>query len=605
MKNRLNGFTSKQKKEDGDKPLNMLKDFSVKQENNKKYFVLSGAMVITVLVVWLFFINQPEELVIYEEANNPETLDFDIMTSPANGRPLADVIGLYEEYDQKEVVYLYLTLYQGENGSGDLWDFADVNRYTRKISPDPWVEVHVQQGDANGVIENGFGSTQKMPQGRMRQRGASARLLALKSYKINFYEGMESWRGQKTLNLNKHYKDETRIKQKFIYDMVPSVGNMIGLRTTFVRLMIKDTVAGDLEFVDYGLFTHVEQPNKSFLRAHGLDENGHLYNALMMEFQMSNDFIESYDGSEESIQAMESLLEVEVGNKDHTKVLEMLEAVNDYNRDFEDVLDQYFNEDNLYTWLAYNILINNVDATSQNFMLYSPSNATTWYIIPWDNDKTFYTDHIIDEERENIRHYGLARFWNMVVFQRLVSNPDRLSQLNSKIEEINTIFQRQETEELLEDYGSIAVNQLMSMPEIATYNGDITTLYQDVTFLNDLVSINKDRYYEGLQSPMPFFLGDPLVTEEEITLNWSNADDLQGDIVTYEVQIAEDSDFSNILIDKDVGINTDVTIEKLTSGVYYYRVIAYDSDGHMQNSFDRYLDENNVTIYGIKVLVIE
>lgn len=54
---------------------------------------------------------------------------------------------------------------------------------------------------------------------------------------------------------------------------------MTSLRTQFVHLYVKDLSAGgsSSSYEDYGLYTHVEQPNKQFLRSHMLDPNGQLY----------------------------------------------------------------------------------------------------------------------------------------------------------------------------------------------------------------------------------------------------------------------------------------------------------------------------------------
>ena len=53
---------------------------------------------------------------------------------------------------------------------------------------------------------------------------------------------------------------------------------MMGLRTQFVHLWVCDqTEKSNDTFEDYGLFTQVEQLNKTALKAHGLDKSGHLY----------------------------------------------------------------------------------------------------------------------------------------------------------------------------------------------------------------------------------------------------------------------------------------------------------------------------------------
>ena len=53
---------------------------------------------------------------------------------------------------------------------------------------------------------------------------------------------------------------------------------MIGARTQLVHLYVKDKTEGeDGLFQDYGLYTQVEQINKTYLKNHGFDNDGALY----------------------------------------------------------------------------------------------------------------------------------------------------------------------------------------------------------------------------------------------------------------------------------------------------------------------------------------
>ena len=54
------------------------------------------------------------------------------------------------------------------------------------------------------------------------------------------------------------------------------------------------------------------------------------------------------------------------------------------------VLEQYFDEENIVYWMAFQILTGNVDTQSRNMYLYSPQNSDTWYFIDWDNDGLFH-----------------------------------------------------------------------------------------------------------------------------------------------------------------------------------------------------------------------
>jgi len=42
------------------------------------------------------------------------------------------------------------------------------------------------------------------------------------------------------------------------------------------------------------------------------------------------------------------------------------------------LLEKHFEPSNYFQWLAANILLENVDTVSQNFLLYSPRGSSTW-----------------------------------------------------------------------------------------------------------------------------------------------------------------------------------------------------------------------------------
>lgn len=68
----------------------------------------------------------------------------------------------------------------------------------------------------------------------------------------------------------------------------------------------------------------------------------------------------------------------------------MLDDVNDYSVSIDDIMDKWFCEDNLFSWLAFHILMGNIDTQSRNVFLYSPLNSSTWYFISWDNDGSIF-----------------------------------------------------------------------------------------------------------------------------------------------------------------------------------------------------------------------
>src|SRR5699024_6712839 len=99
-------------------------------------------------------------------------------------------------------------------------------------------------------------------------------------------------------------------------------------------------------FVDYGLFTQVEQPNGRFLRNHGLSQNGNLYKANMCEMYRYEDKIRLATDPLYDVNVFSEVLEPK-NDEDHSKLIEMLEAVNNYTLPIEEVIGTYFDVENL------------------------------------------------------------------------------------------------------------------------------------------------------------------------------------------------------------------------------------------------------------------
>ena len=132
-----------------------------------------------------------------------------------------------------------------------------------------------------------------------------------------------------------------RFRNKMAYDLIKGIPQMMGLRTQFVHLYVKDNTDGSSDaFQDYGLYTQVEQLNKTALKTHGLDSKGQLYKVNFFEFYREEDVIKTTDDPGYNQEAFEERLEIK-GDSDHTKLIHMLDAVNDYSIPINQVLEQY------------------------------------------------------------------------------------------------------------------------------------------------------------------------------------------------------------------------------------------------------------------------
>ena len=212
-----------------------------------------------------------------------------------------------------------------------------------------------------------------------------------------------------------------RFRNKMAYDLIKGIPQMMGLRTQFVHLYVKDNTDGSSDaFQDYGLYTQVEQLNKTALKTHGLDSKGQLYKVNSFEFYREEDVIKTTDDPGYNQEAFEERLEIK-GDSDHTKLIHMLDAVNDYSIPINQVLEQYFDEENIVYWMAFQILTGNVDTQNRNMYLYSPQNSDTWYFIDWDNDGFFMRSEygIRGWSDQGSWECGISNYWGNVLFQMM------------------------------------------------------------------------------------------------------------------------------------------------------------------------------------------
>ncbi len=196
---------------------------------------------------------------------------------------LSDNQALYNEDSFYKVWRIYITVYTGtDEKTGGVYDLSALNSIN-STSPDPQLDAvaKIMDPEAGEYVLGGDAADINC---LISQRGQSARKAEQKSYKVRLFESAGSFQGQQTLNLNKHYVDVSRLAQKFCFDIISTFPDMVSLRTTFFVLYLRDGTNENADYVNYGLFTHTEQPNKTFLSAHGLDRNGTLYKPSDFEF---------------------------------------------------------------------------------------------------------------------------------------------------------------------------------------------------------------------------------------------------------------------------------------------------------------------------------
>ncbi len=521
---------------------------------------------------------------------------------------------VYMYDDEDSVVTMYLTVRRGNSTENTNHSWSEVNSLSmfdyETIGVERFgVEGILKIGDENGPVVGEFGYGANVPNAIVTIRGNTTTRAAQKSFKIEIKRDKGTWRGQRTIALNKHPYDTTRLLNKLCYDLQKGLPDMISARTQFVHLYVKDETgdnAASTKYEDYGLFTQVEQINKTYLENHGLDKNGNLYKANMFEFYRSEDAIKLKTDPGYDVKKFEEILEIK-GNDDHTKLIKMLEDVNNYSIDIKTLFEKYFDEDNYFTWMAFNILTGNVDTMNRNFYLYSPLNSEKWYFIPWDNDGAFSrTVEKFKGTPENYGHeIGISNYWGILLHNRILSDADYRRKLDEKIEELRQQYLTKERiGGLLDTYKPVVKTYLFSIPDIAY--AEVTESQYDALLnaMLDEIDINYTLYKESLEKPMPFYIDCPVVENDKIKYTWGAAFDFDGEDIKYKVEIARDLAMKDVIATYE---NIDIPIvytNTLPFGQYFIRVKAVNASGKEQYAQD-YYKVGNIKHFGIYVFYVQ
>ncbi|WP_214630864.1 exopolysaccharide Pel transporter PelG [Paenibacillus agaridevorans] len=512
---------------------------------------------------------------------------------------------LYERDDDSSLKTLYITILPDMQVGRNL-DWYSLNRMPKDQSGQK-LDIIMQEGlsDGQGPRSGMFGYAATAVNATITIRGNTAWNTPQKSYRIKMTEEGGTYLDQRTLNLNKHSLDYSRIRNKLSFDLFEKIPDMTSLRTQFIHLYVKDLTTGvsSANYEDYGLYTHVEQPNKPFLRSHMLDPNGHLYKVAFFEYGRYEEQIKMEDDPTFDLTSFESILEIK-GHKDHSKLIKMLEDVNDYSMPIDEVMAKHFDLDNFLTWTAANILMDNMDTDANNFYLYSPLNSDTWYILPWDYDGGWEK-----QRRSNSitpHQNGISNYWGSILHNRYFRKASHVELLKEKVEELYEKYINNETvEALISQYTDVTTPFLYRAPDVNYLAGQIENYQQELETIIQTPEAGMQRFIEDLEKPKPFYLDDVQQSGNQLRFSWGVSFDLQDDKLTYDFMLATDRTFQNVLQHvPDLTANS-LELEKLPAGRYFWKVTVTDSKGNTQSAFDYVLDSDGEYYFGTKEFEVE
>ncbi|RGY03193.1 spore coat protein CotH [Blautia sp. OF03-15BH] len=523
---------------------------------------------------------------------------------------LRDKDTLYENDDDTSVVTMYLTVSRGNSSENTDHSWSEINSYSVSDYEEMGVERYqvaglLQVGDENGPEAGEVGYGEKVPNATVQIRGQTSSRYAQKNYKIELKKNKGTWRGQRTINLNKHMGEGMRFRNKLAYDLLKGIPELLSLRTQFVHLYVKDETEGENGgFSDYGLYTQVEQLNKTGMKAHGLDFNGQLYKVNSFEFYRYEDVIKKEDEAGYDQRAFEERLEIK-GSSDHRKLIRMLEAVNDYSKPVSTVLEQYFDKENLTYWMAFQILTGNVDTQNRNTYLYSPLNSDTWYFICWDNDGAFMRSEYVKRQFSDQGSWesGVSNYWGNILFQRCLQSETFREELDEAILDLKTYLSEDRLRTMIGRYQAVVKPYAYSMPD--QMNEPLTEdAYDEIASeIPGEVENNYQLYLESLKKPMPFYIGKPVITGQKLKVNWDISYDFDAEDITYTVEVARDYLFRDVIYRSERQLLPEAELDLPEAGQYFVRVQAENSSGYTQDAFDYYVTDSGKN-YGMRCFYI-
>lgn len=567
-----------------------------------------GTLTSVMLICVLLLSGCSEMMQSTDSANSQSSLTKNLASMPSETpSTLVEDKRVYERDQDDSLKTLYITVLASSDYEKTKFDWYALNRQTDKATGKE-LNVIVQEGLSNGKGPQAdmFGYNETLANATIAVRGNSAWTRVQKSYKLKLNAEAGLFMEQRHLNLNKHIDDLSRLRNKLSFDLMETIPNMTSLRTQFIQVYVKDLSDGqkekDAEYVDYGLYTHVEQPNKQFLKAHLLDPNGYLYKVAFFEFFRYPDQIKSTTDPDYDEARFEEIFEIK-GRKEHDKLIEMLNAVNDYSIPIEDTLDKYFDLDNFLTWTAMNILMDNMDTDANNFFLYSPLNIDKWYLLPWDYDGAWE----LQRNLSFIRPYqsGLSNYWGVILHNRYFRNQEHVNLLMEKIEELSQYINADTIIAQINKYRDIVEPFLYRMPDVQ-YLPDSNEKYEeDIQRIIHTPERGIARFMEDLEKPKPFYMNEVVQEGNTLKFDWGVSFDLQDDKLTYQMTIAKDKYMNEVVYEKNDIKEINYTIPSLEKGIYFWRVTVQDEQGHKQDSFEIYIDSKGDMFYGIKAFEVE
>ena len=241
----------------------------------------------------------------------------------------------------------------------------------------PWAEGSLT---INGQHLNGIGARYKGNASFNLMRGSLKRNMKIK---LDWANKDQNYNSVETLNLNAGGLDPSKLRDAFSYWLFREAG-VPAPRTTFAEMTL--TIPGQYEKEHLGIYTIVEQVNKSFLK----DRFGSKKGLLMKPEGIAS---VEYHGDDWRFYAPLYRPDGQPSLAQSMRVIDFANVVNLSNtKQFRDSISSYLDIDGFLRFIAVNALIVNLDtllAMPQNYYLHLSKDTNKFVFFPWDLDISF------------------------------------------------------------------------------------------------------------------------------------------------------------------------------------------------------------------------
>ncbi len=241
----------------------------------------------------------------------------------------------------------------------------------------PWAEGSLT---INGQHLNGIGARYKGNASFNLMRGSLKRNMKIK---LDWTNKDQNYNSVETLNLNAGGLDPSKLRDAFSYWLFREAG-VPAPRTTFAEMTL--TIPGRYEKEHLGIYTIVEQVNKSFLK----DRFGSKKGLLMKPEGIAS---VEYHGDDWRFYAPLYRPDDQPSLAQSMRVMDFANVVNLSNeKQFRDSISSYLDIDGFLRFIAVNALIVNLDtllAMPQNYYLHLSKDTNKFVFFPWDLDISF------------------------------------------------------------------------------------------------------------------------------------------------------------------------------------------------------------------------